>query len=412
MPFCASRPTARWILRFQDGWNGDVGNVTAANLILLDNFGTRTVTKVADTNDGVCDADCSLRQAIAAAAPGDLVSFASPFFDTPRAIVLGGTELLINKTLAIAGPGAHKLTISGNQVSRIFKVDTGAGGRVTLGGLRWTAGNGGDGGAVDLASGSLVIHLCDISGNRAAQGGAVFTNIPAEGIAVYDSSISGNSAINNSGGVAIFGSGPNRLERVTLSNNITSSPTGALLAGESVTLDSCTLTGNRSSTTTILAINGVATLRNTVVGANRGTDLWFMPAGAGSFLSEGHNLIGNPGAVTVFNQMGDQTGTAASPLDPRLGPLSHNGGTVPVHAPLQGSPLLDQGKAIGSDARGATRAFDSGRHRAGHRRQQCRYRCGGSGAAGGDEHRRCRCWQPAPGRRRRAGSAGRQRYLV
>lgn len=347
-----------WILRFQDGWSGDVGTVTAANLVLTEAGATLTVTKVADTNDGVCDADCSLREAIAAAAPGDLVSFASPFFDTPRAIVLGGTELLINKTLAIAGPGAHKLTISGNQVSRIFKVDTGAGGRVTLGGLRLTAGNGGDGGAVHLASGSLVIHLCDISGNRAAQGGAVFTNIPAEGIAVYDSSISGNSAINNSGGVAIFGSGPNRLERVTLSNNITSSPTGALLAGESVTLDSCTLTGNRSSTTTILAIDGVVTLRNTVVGANRGTDLWFMPAGAGSFLSEGHNLIGNPGAVTVFNQMGDQTGTAASPLDPRLGPLSHNGGTVPVHAPLQGSPLLDQGKAIGSDARGATRAFD------------------------------------------------------
>lgn len=347
-----------WILRFQDGWNGDVGSVTAANLILLDNFGTRTVTKVADTNDGVCDADCSLREAIAVAAAGDQVNFASPFFDTPRAIVLGGSELLIDKTVAIVGPGAHKLTISGNQVSRIFKVDTGAGGRVTLGGLRLTAGNGGDGGAVHLASGSLVIHLCDISGNRAAQGGAVFSDIPAEGIAVYDSSISGNSAINNSGGVAIFGSGPNRLERVTLSNNTTSSPTGALLAGESVTLDSCTLTGNRSNTTTILAINGVVTLRNTVVGANRGTDLWFMPAGAGSFLSEGHNLIGNPGTVTVFTQPGDQTGTAGSPLDPRLGPLSHNGGTVPVHAPLQGSPLLDKGKAVGSDARGVTRAFD------------------------------------------------------
>ena len=26
-----------------------------------------TVTKIADTNDGVCDADCSLREAVAAA---------------------------------------------------------------------------------------------------------------------------------------------------------------------------------------------------------------------------------------------------------------------------------------------------------------------------------------------------------
>ncbi len=38
--------------------------------------------------------------------------------------------------------------------------------------------------------------------------------------------------------------------------------------------------------------------------------------------------------------------------------MSHNGGTVPVHAPLQGSPLLDKGQAIGSDARGVTRAVD------------------------------------------------------
>ena len=33
---------------------------------------TFTVTKIADTNDGVCDADCSLREAVAAAnASGD-----------------------------------------------------------------------------------------------------------------------------------------------------------------------------------------------------------------------------------------------------------------------------------------------------------------------------------------------------
>ena len=37
---------------------------------------TFVVTKLADTNDGACGADCSLREAIGAALPGDTVSFA------------------------------------------------------------------------------------------------------------------------------------------------------------------------------------------------------------------------------------------------------------------------------------------------------------------------------------------------
>ena len=33
------------------------------------------VTKLEDTNDGICDTDCSLREAIVAAAPGDEIRF-------------------------------------------------------------------------------------------------------------------------------------------------------------------------------------------------------------------------------------------------------------------------------------------------------------------------------------------------
>lgn len=40
---------------------------------------TLTVTKTADTNDGVCDADCSLREAVAAASAGDAINFSSLF---------------------------------------------------------------------------------------------------------------------------------------------------------------------------------------------------------------------------------------------------------------------------------------------------------------------------------------------
>ncbi|MDQ6787766.1 MAG: CSLREA domain-containing protein, partial [Acidobacteriota bacterium] len=46
-------------------------------LLVAVSFGkaaTLTVTKTADTNDGVCNSDCSLREAIAVAASNDTIS--------------------------------------------------------------------------------------------------------------------------------------------------------------------------------------------------------------------------------------------------------------------------------------------------------------------------------------------------
>lgn len=359
-----------WILRFQDGWNGDVGSVTSANLLLLDNGATRTVTKVADTNDGVCNTDCSLREAIAVAAPGDLVSFASPFFDTPRAIVLGGSELVIDKTLAIAGPGAHRLTISANGLSRVFAIS--GVNRVTLTGMRLTdgdAGEAGRGGAIDLREAAMVLSGCEVSNSRAGQGGGIVLSdsIPSGNLDVYDSSVVGNAASNdlfviNGGGITLDSSGVVRLFRVTVSGNQTLGNTGAggVYQGfGTIEMTDSTVTGNVGADAGGVRIDaGAITMRNAVIAGNRTTSGSPVDIGGSGISSLGHNLIGNPGSVTVFTQPGDQAGTGANPLDPKLGPLSHNGGTVPVHAPLQGSPLLDKGKAFSSDARGVARAFD------------------------------------------------------
>jgi CSLREA domain-containing protein len=57
---------------------------------------TYTVTKIADTNDGACDADCSLREAVAAAAAtvdNDTIQF-SALFNQAQTITLSGTILL------------------------------------------------------------------------------------------------------------------------------------------------------------------------------------------------------------------------------------------------------------------------------------------------------------------------------
>src|SRR3982750_4883554 len=82
------------------------------------------VTKTADTNDGVCDADCSLREAIAAAASTDTIAFS-----VTGTITLDSSlkELVVDKSLTISGPGAAQLSISGGDAVRVFHLKTGTG---------------------------------------------------------------------------------------------------------------------------------------------------------------------------------------------------------------------------------------------------------------------------------------------
>src|SRR5438128_2062441 len=80
---------------------------------------TLTVTKVEDTNDGVCDADCSLREAVSAAASGDTVVFSS-LFNSPQTITLILGQIPIDKNLTITGTGQDLVTVSGNMAGRLF----------------------------------------------------------------------------------------------------------------------------------------------------------------------------------------------------------------------------------------------------------------------------------------------------
>src|SRR4051812_24755644 len=69
---------------------------------------TITVMDTRDS-DGLCPGQfCTLRQAIALANPGDAINFALP---ANSLIELTTGELLIDKGLTIAGPGALQLTV-------------------------------------------------------------------------------------------------------------------------------------------------------------------------------------------------------------------------------------------------------------------------------------------------------------
>ena len=103
--------------------------VAAAALFALLTFATTTpaattftVTKTADTNDNVCNADCSLREAIHKAnttAGTDTVKIPTGDFK----LTLG--QLTVNQDVVIDGAGAAATSINGNAATRVLNV-TGA----------------------------------------------------------------------------------------------------------------------------------------------------------------------------------------------------------------------------------------------------------------------------------------------
>ena len=95
--------------------------------------GRRTVLSTLTVLNNLDSGPGSLRDTIAAADNGDTIDFAK----SVHKITLTSGELTINKSLDIEGPGPNKLTISGNDASRVFDVMSGT---VTIAGLTITHG--------------------------------------------------------------------------------------------------------------------------------------------------------------------------------------------------------------------------------------------------------------------------------
>jgi CSLREA domain-containing protein len=95
---------------------------------------TFTVTRADDPVPSSCHRnDCSLREAVAAANArdgADTIDFAQAV--SGNAIVLAHGQLTIRSALTISGPGASKLAVSGNQLSRIFHM---SGGHIIIRGI-------------------------------------------------------------------------------------------------------------------------------------------------------------------------------------------------------------------------------------------------------------------------------------
>ncbi len=176
-----------------------------------------TVNTLVDESDGVAVGGISLRDAIAAATPGDTIDFS-----VTGTITLTHGELLINKNLTIRGPGANLLTIdaSGDDPtpgstledgddqndgdgSRVFQIEAAAG-NVGIIGVSLTGGDVvGRGGAI-LSFANLTLEDCAIRENSARDdGGGLFASIDGGDISIRNVMFLDNEAGQGGGGVRI-----------------------------------------------------------------------------------------------------------------------------------------------------------------------------------------------------------------
>ena len=201
---------------------------------------TLTVTKTSDTNDNVCNADCSLREAVAIAnstSDNDIIQFDSSVFSSPQTITLDGNELTIanNGSLTISGNGADLLTIDGNNLSRVVRIE---GATVTIAGVKITNGKiigNGDGAGVFNNFGTLTINQSVITGNTGAlgqfsgSGGGVYNRGT---MFINNSIISNNTAVSQGGGISNDSGASGMTSVITINNTfISDNLTNGLGAG-------------------------------------------------------------------------------------------------------------------------------------------------------------------------------------
>jgi len=251
------------------------GTVHAANL---------TVTKTADTNDGVCDADCSLREAISVAVAGDTITVPAGTY------TLSQNHLFINKNLTITGSGMGAAIIEQtNPNFRVIDIGNPGGTAPVVNLSRLTI----KGGQAISPSNSQAFPGHTHGGGLHNHGIVTLTNV----------TFTGNSSTpaNDFGG-GLYNAGTATIVNVTIAENSAPMGFGGGIAG------------------------AAPTLTNTIVANNMGGN-------CSVTITAGSNNLQFPGTTC---------GATITTADPMLGPLT--GGVYPLQA---NSPAIDTGTNTG-----------------------------------------------------------------
>jgi CSLREA domain-containing protein len=348
---------------------------------------------VTTTDDLIAaDGQCSLREAITAANT-DNAFMGCPAGSGADQIVLAANEyrldiaganedgnasgdLDIRSDLTIQGAGADVTRIRGDRVDRVFDV-AGPASIVTIQGVTIRNGAGLLGGGILVGSGvALLVEDSSLTGNATVQGGGIASLGTLE---VVNSVFHANDATTG-GGIWTGGSGMTILRNVTFDSNTSLESGSAASFNADATLNNVTISQNIADSDFNDSGDGAVEVSANVAVANsivaRNLDLSIggsglvspdcAVTGAGSLTSNGHNLVGIIGNACnlAVAGTGDQSGTAAQPLNPLLQPFGIYGGTVEVFLPTAASPAVEAGNpsAAGqpfacesTDARGVVR---------------------------------------------------------
>ncbi|WP_193199215.1 DUF4347 domain-containing protein [Nostoc sp. MG11] len=227
------------ILRWEDP--NDTGNdhgLAIDNVTVISN----NIFLVTNTNNSGAG---SLREAIINA--NNALGVDTILFDTtgifgdatPDMITLTSGQLNVTEEVIIQGTGTNKLTISGNNASRVFNASA----SLTINDLKITRGNAGSnyGGGI-YSNSSVALSNTIISGNSASFGGGILT---FSSVSVSNSTFSGNTATQSGGG--IYSVSSSTVSNSTFSGNSATNNGGGILSQINATIGNSTFSGNSAN---------------------------------------------------------------------------------------------------------------------------------------------------------------------
>jgi hypothetical protein len=319
------------------------------------------VTNANDSGPG------SLRQAIAEAAPGEIIDFTPTL--TGDTIILSGGSLLIDKNLCIdasmlleginiTGPGTNfaiTMPISGVDVE-----------------LREVNVINSDRGAIFLNGGNLLMFNCKVTGND-------YLGETAGGIAVFSGTLRMDYCLLANNRSLTVGGMENRgtviMNDTTISaNSYELSPVGGIINSGTLTLNRCTVDGNVASDTGGIENSGTLQINQSTITGNHGRFVGGIDSGGGDLTLTECTISGNTTLPAMLSSVGGvdlgffgelvmnntivagNSGTLQPDIDgtyagtnnlvggvPHLAPLGDYGDFTKTMPPLPGSPALDVG---------------------------------------------------------------------
>jgi CSLREA domain-containing protein len=301
--------------------------------------GIFTVDRTTDGNDGECSNDCTLREAVSLATPGQTTSITlrpGVYRLTNGPLVLANSVVILGTgVIGGQGAGARTTIIDARQRSRVVEVPAGT--SSILAGVTITGGSATNGGGILVGPEAILnVHNAVVDGNvAAARGGAIH----AQGnVSLLNSTVSGNRVNDGSGGaIAVDAGGEAIVLASTLTGNAAAAGGGGIRSAGNLVIQNVTIAGNAGGGLLLDAVPGAAiSMWNTIV------------AGAGAGSACGGAITGVARGTFSHNLADDTscafaTTTEGTVGNPRLGPLRNNGGATDTRALQAGSPAIDAG---------------------------------------------------------------------